>query len=126
MKPETSPNLFSILLLVLGLAAGCNKSSVSPEPISLEALSPALNKAFTKAAPDTKEVVSQIGAELSTQDFTKAYFDLQYLAAKSGLSREQGSVLSRGLFCVNTLLQSAQAKGDQTAARALHWQRAHK
>ena len=126
MKPEKYPRLFSTWLLALGLATGCNKSSVSPEPITLEALSPALNKAFTKAAPDTKEVVSLIDTELKTKEFSKAYFDLQYLAAKSGLSREQGSLLSRGLLCMNTVLQSEQAKGDQTAAKALHWQRANK
>jgi len=126
MKLEKLPQFTSILLLALGLATGCNKSSVRPEPISLEALSPTLNKVFTKAAPDTREVVGQIATELKAKDFSKAYFDLQYLAAKSGLSREQGSVLSRGLLCLNTVLQSAQANGDQAAAKALHWQRANK
>ena len=126
MKPAKPLKLLSTLLLSLGLATGCNKSSVKPEPISLEALSPALNKVFTKAAPETKEVVSQIDSELQAKEYSKAYFDLQYLATKSGLSREQDSVLSRGLLCLNTTLQSAQANGDQTAAKALRWQRANK
>jgi len=122
MKIYSFPGLLSSLLVSLLMVAGCDKASVKPEPITLEALSPALEKAFAKASPETKDSVSRIGSDLVSKDYSKAYLDLQQLLALPGLSPEQGSVLSRGLLCVNTELQNAQSKGDSKAAETLRFQ----
>ena len=115
---------FSIALLsVLVLAPGCDKSSAPPAPIAVGDLGAALDKAFATATGDVKELAGQVSGELKTPDYPKAYMDLQALSGKSGLTKEQVSLLNRGLLCLNETLQAAQSNGDQKAAETLQMQR---
>ena len=107
------------LLLVLLAAVGCNKSSTPPAPLAIEQLPAALEKAFTKAKPEIKSLASQIISSVQAKDFAKAYLDLQSLSGMTGLSQEQHSIAMRGALTVNELVQSAAAKGDETAAEAV-------
>ena len=111
------------LLSVLVLAPGCDKSSAPPAPIAVGDLGPALDKAFAKATGEVKELAGQVSAELKTPDYPKAYFDIQALAGKPGLTKEQVSIVTRGLLCLNETLQAAQSNGDQQAAETLRLQR---
>ncbi len=82
-----------------------------------------MDKAFTKATGDIKTLADQVSAELKTPDYPKAYADLQALAGKTGLTKDQVTIVSRGVLCLNETLQTAQSSGDQKAAEALRTQR---
>jgi len=114
------------LLLVLLVAIGCNERSSSPALMPVEHLSSALEKAFSKAKPELKDFAKEIGSSLQTQDYPKAFLGLQALSTSPGLTREQQSITSRGMLTVNSLLQSAQAKGDPKADAALKYYRSNK
>jgi hypothetical protein len=79
----------------------------------------ALEKAFSKAEPDTKDLAGSVAASVRSQDYAKAYLDLQNLVGKPKLSREQADVTARGMLTVHDALQSAQAQGDAAAAQTL-------
>jgi hypothetical protein len=123
MKYFRLTGILTSLLLALVVTAGCDKGSAPPAPIAVEDLAPALDKAFAKATGDVKELAGQVSGELKTPDYPKAYFDLQALSGKSGLTKEQVSIVSRGLLCLNETLQAAQSNGDQKAAETLRQQR---
>src|SRR3989442_12100193 len=107
MKNLSMTRLAVAVVLVLMFAVACERSSAPPAPLPIEQLPAALQKAFLKAKPEAKELVSQVLSALQGQDYSKAYLDLQTLAAKPGLNREQQSVASRAVVTANGLLQEA-------------------
>jgi hypothetical protein len=107
------------LIFILLAAGGCNNSNSPPPPLGVEQLPSALDKAFSQAKPEVKDLASQIVSSLQARDYTKAYQDFQSLSGTPGLTREQSSVATRGMLTVNGLLQSAEAKGDEKAATTL-------
>jgi hypothetical protein len=113
-------------VLVLMLGVGCDRKVAPPVPLPVEQLPSALEKAFIKAKPEAKDLANQIVASLQAQDYSKAYTLLQNLLGKPGLTKEQMDVTIRGSLTVNTLLQSAQAKGDSKAAETLKSYRVNK
>lgn len=118
--------LIGVVLLAVLLSAGCNKTSAPPTPIPIEQLPAALEKAFTKAKPELKELQAQLVTVLQAQDYSKAYFVMQDLMSKPGLNKDQLDVTSRGFMTINTLLQAAQAKGDAKAAEVIKFHRENK
>ncbi len=108
-------------LFVLTLGVGCNRSSAPPTPLTAEELPGALEKAFSKAKPEARDLANQVVAFVQAQDYSQAYTGLQNLLGKPGLTKEQTSVTVRGSLTVNGLLQSAQAKGDPKAAQTLKY-----
>jgi hypothetical protein len=114
------------LLLTLMLGAGCDHSSTPPPPLAVEQIPNSLQEAFASAKPDTKEAANQIVAALQVPDYSKAFLALQTLATKPELNKKQQSVISRSLLTVNTLLQSAPAKGDEKATQTLNTYRRNK
>jgi hypothetical protein len=115
------------LLLALTFAVACKQESSAPAPLPIEQVPAALLKAFTKAKPEAKELVNQIVGALQAQDYSKAYLELQNLAARSGLDKEQQSITGRSVLTVNGLLQqAAQTKGDTKAAETLKTYRINK
>jgi hypothetical protein len=122
----SSKKLVLPLLVVLTFTMACNKGSTPPPSLSAEQLPAALEKAFTKAPAETKELATIVVSALQAQDYGKAYDVIQNLVSKPGLSKEQASVTASSLVTVNTLLQSAQAKGDTKAAEVLQIHRRNK
>jgi hypothetical protein len=115
------------LALVLTFAVACDRSaSAPPAPLAIEQVPAALQKAFSKAKPEAKELVTQVVNALQAQDYPKAFLSVQTLASRSGLDKEQQSVTSRAVLAVNTLLQTAQTKGDSQAAETLKSYRINK
>jgi hypothetical protein len=109
------------------VGVSCNRSaSAPPAPLPLEQIPAALQKAFTKAKPENKALVDQLVATVQAQDYSKAFFQMQNLAAQPGLNKEQQSVTSSGVLTLNTLLQSAQTKGDVQATETLKTYRVNK
>ena len=114
------------LFLAPLFGVGCNRSVATPVPLPVEQVPAALQKAFDKAKPEDKDLVNQLLAALQAQDFSKAFFQMQNLAARPGLNKEQQSVTSRGVLTLNTLLQSAETKGDAQATETLKTYRVNK
>ena len=115
-----------ILLFALMLGLGCNKRVSPPTPLPIEQLPTVLQKAFSKAKPDVKDLANEVAAALQAPDYGKAFNGLQNLLCKPGLTKEQLNVTTRGSLTVNTLLQSAQASGDAKAAQTLKAYRINK
>lgn len=110
------------LLMMLLAVPGCNRSSAPPTPLPVEQLPSALEKAFSQAQPESKDLAKQVVASVQAQDYAKAFLELQQLAAMPNLTKEQRTVTARGLLTVNGLLQTAQTKGDEKAAEVLKFQ----
>jgi hypothetical protein len=117
--------LFSLLLVLLACSS-CDRASKAPAPLPLEQLPAALEKAFSKAEPGTKELAGAVAASVRSQDYSKAFLDLQNLVGKPKLNREQADMAARSMFTVHEALEAAQAKGDATAAQTLEFQRKNK
>lgn len=126
MKP------LSKLLLVLFFSAtalvisGCSREPAPPETIAIGAVPAALQKAFSKTTPTSKQMVDQIVEQLKVPNYALAISTLQALSSQSGLTKDQNRVVASSLLAVNQELQTAQAKGDATATRTLQNYRANK
>ena len=107
------------LLLLLSCGLGCKPKTSTPTPLPVEQLPAALEKAFSEAPAEAKELAGQVIAFIKAQDYSKAHPQMRALAATPNLTPEQLNVTARGLLTLNGLLQSAEAQGDQTAAQAL-------
>jgi virulence-associated protein VapD len=120
MKNFLIPKVGFSLLFILLITLGCRKESVAPpEPLTVEQLPSAMEKAFSKAPPAAKDLAAQIVAAVQTQDYPKAFLDIQSLLATQGLTREQGSVSARAMMAINGALKSAVVQGDTKSAAAL-------
>jgi len=119
MKYFRLAGLLIALLSVVALDSGCDKSSAPPAPIAVGDLGAALDKAFAKATGEIKTLADQVSSELKTPDYPKAYIDMQALTGKTGLTKDQVDIVTRGLLCLNETLQAAQSSGDQKAAEML-------
>jgi hypothetical protein len=107
------------LLFVLLAGLGCDRASKPLPPLPLDQLPAALDKAFSKADAETKDLAGSAAASVRSQDYVKASASLQTLLGKAKLTREQTDVTARGMLTVREALESAQAKGDAAAAQTL-------
>ena len=123
MKAFNMPRILCSLLFVLLACSSCDRASKPLPPLPLDQLPVALEKAFSKAEPDTKELAGSVVASVRSQDYAKAYLGLQDLVGKPKLSREQADVTTRGSLTVHQALQEAQEKGDEAAAQTLQYNR---
>ena len=114
------------LFTVATLSLGCKETSSPPPTLSIDQVPGALEKAFSKAPPETKELSTQVVSAIQGQDYGKAYAAIQNLATKPGLTKEQTSITASGIMAINTALQSAQAQGDNKAAEVLQIHRRNK
>ena len=118
--------LLCALLFIVAVSVGCSRSSAPLTPLAAEQIPTALQEAFAKAKPETRELVNQATAALQAQDYSKVFFALQTLSGQSGLNKKQQTAANRALLTANNLLQAAQAKGDAQAAETLNSYRANK
>lgn len=119
MNSFNLPKILFSLLLVLLATSGCDRASKPLPLLPLDQLPAALEKAFTKAEAETKDLAGSVVASVSSKDYAKAYLDLQTLLGKPNLSREQKDVTARGMITVHLALETAQANGDAGAAQTL-------
>jgi len=112
-------NISLALILVLLGSLGCDKNNTQQTPLPLGELSAAFEKAFGKAKPEVKELANQVVKSIQSQDYPKAFQDIQSLSGAPGLTKEQASTVGRGRLTINELLQAAEAKGDEKAATTL-------
>ncbi len=114
------------LLLPLLFSLGCDRSSTPPAPLPVEQLPAAFEKAFAKAQPETKELANQVAVAVQAKDYSKAFYGLQNLLSHAVLTKPQSSVVSSALLTVNSLLEAAQAEGNQKAAETIKTYRSTK
>jgi len=105
------------LLLIAGL--GCKKDIPPPTVLPVDQFAATFNKAFAGAKAEAKDLAAQIVTAVQAQDYSKAFAQLQSLTSVPGLTKEQQSVMARGLLTVNDLLAAAQSQGDQKAAETI-------
>lgn len=107
------------LALVLAVGLGCNRTTPPPTPFTAEELPGAMEKAFSTAKPQTKELATLVVASVKGRDFAKAFSTIQALVAEPGLTKEQVNIAARATITVSGLLQEAGAQGDAKAAAAV-------
>jgi hypothetical protein len=106
-------------LFVLTVGVGCNRNHPPPAPLTVEELPGALEKAFTAAKPQAKELATQVVTSVQAKDYSKAFWGIQTLAGAPDLTKDQVKVTARATLTISSLLQSAQAQGDAKAAATL-------
>ena len=126
MKPLNLGSVALALLLSLTFGAGCNRSTPPPTPLPVQEMPAALEKAFSKAKPEIRDLANQVVAAVQSQDYSRAFQSIQDLASRPGLTKDQVSVTSRATLTVNSLLQTAVTKGDTKAAQTLQTYRKDK
>ncbi len=105
--------------LAVGTACGCNRNAGPPPPLAAGEIPVAMERGFSKAAPDVKEVVGQVVSAVQSKDYPKAATVAQALSERPDLTSDQRLLVARAMLALNGLLQSAQAQGDADAAAAL-------
>jgi hypothetical protein len=113
-------------VLVLALGAGCNRSTPPPTPLTAEELTSVLETTFSQAAPQARDLATEVVAAVKAQDYSKAFWSVQSLAGVPGLSKEQVKITARATLTISGLLQTAQAQGDAKAAQTLQQHRINK
>src|SRR5512141_2257727 len=93
------------LCLVLLIPVSCSKHA-APEALSLDQVPSAMDNAFKKVQPDTREQVQSITTSVQNKDYAKAYLELQNLCSQPNLTAEQRQVATRSMLAVNAQLQS--------------------
>ena len=124
-KPDSCHRLAGVftklLLLVMCLSGGlsCKRAGEAPPPLALEQIPAELEKVFLSGTPADKDLVSEVNTNLQSKDYSAAFHTLQSLSGNQGLNKDQRSILARCLLTVTSLLQAANAQGDEKAAATL-------
>ena len=113
-------------LFVLALGAGCNRNVPPPTPLTEEELPSVLEKAFSTAKPEAKDLATQVVNSVKAKDYSKAFWGIQALPSVPGLTKEQVKITARATLTINELLQAAQAQGDAKATQTLQQHRINK
>src|SRR4051812_20358922 len=103
--------IWSILLMLA--AVGCGEHR--PSPLGLEEIPPVFKKTFANAKEQTRFVIDGIIKQVDHKQYAPAAFQLQNLLSDRSLTKEQHSVISRGLVTLNDTLQK-QAEIQEAAA----------
>jgi hypothetical protein len=119
MRPLWVRTALFALLFALTSTLGCNRPAPPPTPLSEQEVPGALEKAFSKARPELKDLATQVVSALQAKDYAKAFQTIQDLANRPSLSKDQVSVTARASLTLNSLLQTAETKGDVKAAQTL-------
>ncbi|MCX6926552.1 MAG: hypothetical protein NT154_25585 [Verrucomicrobia bacterium] len=111
-----------VAAFVLLSAAGCSRASAPPTPLPAEQIPAAMQKAFAKAGTEVKDLVAELEKALNSKDYLVAYERVQLICNLAEATKEQRLVSTRAMLTLTTLLQTAQAQGNQDAAAVLKLQ----
>ena len=114
------------LLCVLLATTACNKNTAPPAALTVEQLPAAFDKAFAKAKPEVRGMATEVISSVQAKAYAKAHSQIQMLATASDLTKEQSSVVGRGMLTISSLMQAAAAQGDENAAQAVKVYRSNK
>ncbi|MCX6883476.1 MAG: hypothetical protein WCR20_00375 [Verrucomicrobiota bacterium] len=108
--------IYSILAACALLVGGCSKEYEVPSALTVAELPTALEKAFSSAAAERKELVDRSIGALKEGKLPNALMVIESLCAIPDLTPTQRTVATRAVLTLNQELQSAAAKGDKSAA----------
>jgi hypothetical protein len=106
------------------LLVACQRESKPPPPLALEKVPSELVKNFSGAAPGVRDIVEKINIALNEKDFSNAYQGVQILCSLREATDQQRMISTRAMLTLTTVLQQAQAAGDQEAKSTLSAQKA--
>ena len=114
--------------LALGLLlVGCGRGAPPPpEPVDIEQAPATIESTFADASPECKEAADRAIAALNAGNDAQAYLELQTLAARTDLTREQQDLVAGAMIAVNQRMQASAESGDAEAARTLELHRTMK
>ena len=112
-----------VLLLTMFLAAGCSDTEQPPTAIAMEQIPAELEKAFTSAKGDTKELSGLVVTAVQGKEFSKASMAVDALARRPDLSKIQSRTATGAAMTINAVLLQAESKGDPQAAKTLEIRR---
>lgn len=118
LRPRVLAPLFVVCLSAV-IEAGCSRTGEAPAPLPVENIPAAMEKAFGNASADVKGLIKDFDANLQSKDYPAAFHELESLNGLPKLNKDQRLTLARTLLTVTSLLQTAQAQGDQQADAAL-------
>lgn len=113
--------LWFVVLLAMVSGAGCSRSNPPPTPLTLEEMPSVIEKAFSNATPELKQLTAQILAAVQAKDYSKAFMEIQNLLNKPDLNKEQLMAVSRASLTMGELVQAAQSQGDAKATQVLKY-----
>ena len=115
-----SVGLLAIGVLVVA-GAGCQHDAAPLAPLAVEKIPAELAKAFEKAKPEIREVVSRLNGALLGKDFPMAFEQAQTLCGFPDENKAQRALAARAMVSLRDCLQTAQTQGDTNAALLLKY-----
>jgi hypothetical protein len=111
---------------VLVTGSGCSREAGPPAPLAAEAIPVEFAKTFRNAAPNIKELAAEVSSSLSKSNYPAAYEQVRAICALPEATKDQKALAARALLTITTLLQAAQAQGDQRANEVLTIQKRYR
>jgi len=122
-SPLWLSKLFLLLLGTTILLNACKPQNAAPSPLSADEIPNAMQKAFAKSKPETKQLVDKMLMALQAKDYPGAYQIAQNISQDPGLSKEQLLINARAMLGINELLKNASAGGDESASAFINFQK---
>jgi len=94
--------------------------------VDIEQAPATLESTFADASAESKAAADRAIAALNAGNDPQAYLELQALAARTDLTREQQDLVAGAMIAVNQRMQASAASGDENAARNLELHRTMK
>jgi hypothetical protein len=114
-----------VTVLFAHIICGCGRSGGGQAQTEEEART-GMSKAFGGASAEAKALADEAAAAIKAQEDAKAFIQLNALAARQDLSREQRAAAAESMLTVNKRLSEAAAKGDKEAAKLVEEYRSSK
>jgi hypothetical protein len=112
--------LSPLAVLVLALSCGCNRNHGSPpEPLPEGEIPSAITQAFSTADKETRDQATQYVTDVRNHDKSAAFEDVQQLAQRHGLTRDQRAIVVRALMTSAQQAHEAADNGDTRARQVL-------
>ena len=114
-----------LTVLFVHAVCGCGRTGGGQAQTEEEART-GISKTFAGASAEAKALAEEAAAAIKAQEDAKAFVQLNALAARQDLSREQRAAAAESMLTVNTRLNEAAARGDREAAKLVEEYRSGK
>ena len=114
-----------LAVLFVHTLCGCGRSG-GGQAQNEEEIRTGMSKAFGGASAESKALADEAAAAIKAQEDAKAFIQLNALAARQDLTREQRAAAAESMLTVNKRLGEAAARGDKDAAKLVEEYRASK
>ena len=122
MKSTCLRLTFCLALGLVLITSGCGRGS-GPKAVARSDIPAQLDKLFTKAPDQVREVAAQAKRALGAGDLSGAWVALQALSESRDLTKEQQKFLAGAIVTLGAEIEKARQQGDESADEA---QRMHR